>query len=456
MGDPRRPGPGRIAVAGGGGVAVRAKRRLPVARRRLRGCWPIMGLLLCAATLAGAEPAPDGQPDTNAQLQDLFSSTNKVSSSLPAYLRMRQLPATQFGNQLTATLAAELGLYDQAVALFPFGSAGPSSPAAALPDQSAVAVDAAEAIARLSRGRRIVIVNEAHHLAQTRALFLDLLPRLRQQGFDHYCAEALYDDEIGQRGYPLRSSGIYTREPVFGEVLRTAAKLGYSLCGYDADDAKTQQARETGQAENLARLLREHPDARLIVHAGYGHARKDRTVADAVPMAAELRRLTGLDPLTVDQTTLHADAPRSREHPAYRPLLAKLAGATRASILLDAAGKPWSLQPTAYDVSVVLPDPAPARGRAGWLWSLPGRLAVTGFVADCDGHYPCAIEARHADESPEAVSADIVVRERADANVPAFALAAGQYRLRRVGPDGTVLGDAALQVAPMPPAADKP
>jgi len=410
------------------------------------GLATLAGLGLSAAF--ATTPQSDQGNAAADRFLDLLREWNTASETLPVYLEAR---AEKEGGgsqraQLVAMMASELGLYDAAVEAWPLGSGATRSQPSSLPPADAKVVDAGEAIARLARDHRVVVVNEAHHAAQTRAIFLDLLPRLRELGFDWYCAETLAEDDVGRlqrEGYPVRASGVYSKEPVFGAVLRRAVRLGYSVCAYEAE-GDSQQARETGQAENIARLLREHPRSRILVHAGYGHARKDITVHDARPMAAEIARLAGIEPLAVDQTTLAAVA--ARENRAYRPLLARLPPGARASVFVDAGGHPWSLEPAAYDVSVVLPSPPPRYGRAGWLWTIPGKVPVSGFDADCMDRYPCAIEARHVGEGRGAVSADIVVREQAEEAIPSLALFPGDYTLRFIGPDGAELRETSLKV----------
>jgi hypothetical protein len=407
----------------------------------------VMGIPLAARPQA----KESGDADA-ARFLALIQKWGSSPDTFPVYLEARAFEretGASYTGQILATMASEVGLYDTAVERWPLGPGGTRGTPAALPSDGATVVDAAKAIARIAQDRRVVIVNEAHHAAQTRAIFIDLLPRLRELGFDWYCAETLEDADLARlqrEGYPIRRSGVYSKEPLFGEVLRAAVRLGFSLCAYESE-GDTQQARETGQAENLAAVLRDHPGARILVHAGYGHARKDITVKDARPMARELERLAGIDPLTVDQTTLGAIVAPARENPAYRPLWRRLPADARASVFLQSNDTAWSLEPRAYDVSVILPAPSPSHGRAGWLWLIPGKVVVSGFDADCQGHYPCAIEALHAGEDDEAVPADVIVHERPGAPVPALALFPGDYRIRTVAPDGTRLREETLQVS---------
>jgi len=146
-------------------------------------------------------------------------------------------PTRALIEQVLAAAEAELGAYDEAVLHFPYGAPALREAAPALPTRETWrAVDAADTIAALAASRRIVLVNEAHHVAQTRALTLALLPRLRALGFTHFAAEGLdeRDRDLAARGYPVDSSGIYVREPLYGEIIRTALRLGFVVVAYES------------------------------------------------------------------------------------------------------------------------------------------------------------------------------------------------------------------------------
>ena len=58
--------------------------------------------------------------------------------------------------------------------------------------------------------------------------------------------------------------------------------------------------RELGQAQNLAQLLENDPDARIFVYAGLDHIVEEEHDGRK-RMAAYLREITNIDPLTVNQ-----------------------------------------------------------------------------------------------------------------------------------------------------------
>ena len=295
-------------------------------------------------------------------------------------------------------------------------------------------VDAAEQVAALATGRRVVMVNEAHHLPQTRLLTFALLPKLRALGFTHFAVEGLdpADAQLQARGYPTDASGFYVGEPVYAELVRTAIRLGYRLVAYEPVDPGQlrHQNRETFQAIALKKVLDRQPAARLFVHAGYAHIDKQpgQLPTGVRPMAAELKRLSGVEPLSVDQTTLllgDSHDPAS----AYRQLLVAHAPRT-ASVLVPVAGGPaWSFRPDYHDVTVLLPDPTSGT-RPSWLALAGRRQAVPIDASACGRALPCLVEARHADEGDDAIPADQFLRLHADDPHGPLYLAPGRYRLR--------------------------
>jgi hypothetical protein len=267
---------------------------------------------------------------------------------------------------------------------------------------------AVEAIAALARDRQAVFFNEAHHLPLTRTLTVELLAKLREEGFDTFAAETLYasDDELAARGYPVEGTGFYTQEPICAEMVRTALKLGYHVVAYEAETESGGDARESRQARNLyARVFKQHPQARLVLDAGYGHIQESGPYLGGRSMAEYFRAISGIDPLTVDQVVLIPHPDSAHDHPYYLPVMQKLAP-DQPLVFMEKDGKPWSLR-AGYDVSVFFPPPVLRRGRPTWL-SLGGLRRPYPVRGEdmCREAYPCLVEARYADEGEDAIAAD--------------------------------------------------
>jgi hypothetical protein len=273
---------------------------------------------------------------------------------------------------------------------------------------------AVDAIARLAKGRKAVFFNENHSYPLTRTLTVQMLARLRDEGFDTFAAETLYEDDmeaLAKRGFAVSATGFYTEEPVYSEMVHEALRLGYRVVAYEALSNSTADAREAEQARNLKKdVFKRHPDARLVVNAGYAHIQEHGKYLGGSAMAQHFARITDIDPLTIEQTMLIPHDKLASDHPYYREAMTKLAP-KQPIVFVDKEGKPWSLKGKAYDVSVFFPEETLQRGRPTWL-SLGGLrqpFEVSGRM--CDEQYPCMVEARYDGEPDEAIPADRAVIE---------------------------------------------
>lgn len=366
-----------------------------------------------------------------------------------------------FARQLLAGTDAELGRYRLALADFPFDQR--ARPAVAIPlpatrptiklieyhdfvdlQRVADAIPAAPAIAAAARERRIVLVNEAHHDAQTRELVLQLLPRLRREGFNYFAAEALIEDgaTLSRRGYPIASSGTeYLHEPLYGEIVRTALRLGYTVVPYDPTTPVAD--RDLTQAQNLyTRVFAHDPTARLLVLAGYAHIDKaPGELGPVTPMAMRLAALTGIAPLSIDQTTfreIHPEPP----HDIYRWVIGAYQPHEPVVLREQGSAQLWSSDPQRYDISVILP-PAHGRMRPDWVSLGGARHAYSIDTRLCAAVLPCLVEAHYAGESVDAVAADRYLFLTAP-DASRLYLFPGAYRLRAVDARGHTLAEQSI------------
>jgi hypothetical protein len=379
--------------------------------------------------------------------------------------QMAQLPAPElsFARQLLAGTDCELGLYEQALADFPFDQRQPPNVAiprpATLPtiklldynffvdpEVVADAVPAAGYIAKAAAQRRLLLVNEAHHDAHTRELVLQLLPKLRASGYNYFAAEALIEGNasLQRRGYPITTSGTeYLHEPLYGEIIREAIRLGYILVPYDPTQVNAD--RDASQAATLyQRVFAHDPTARLFVLAGYAHVDKATgRLGGSTPMAMQLQRLSGVEPLSVDQTTFREIRPEP-PHDVYQWVVNNYH--PHQPVVLDIRGsdKPWSSDPARYDISVILP-PTRGRMRPDWLALGGERHPYPIDSRLCAGTTPCEVSARYAGESDDAIAADRHAFLEAPAHSRLY-LRPGRYRLLARDSQGRSLGERDITV----------
>lgn len=440
----------------------------------------------CSAMLLAAASARAQSYDQAAVR--MFHALSERPDPLDRYLYLQKLnpqlsPANQgLAAQMSAFALAELGQYNRAVLVFPLKMS--PVPGLELPDpRDWQAESALDVIARQAVGRRIVMVNEVHHNAQTRALTLQLLPRLRALGFTHLAIEALGDDpDLTKRGYPVRSSGTeYLQEPLYGEIVREGLRLGFVLISYDDDAAGgNTEAREVGQARNLVdRVFAKNPEARLVVTAGYAHVDKAvGRLGRARPMAMTLARLTGLDPLSIDQAQF-LEAEWNADDDYHR--LTALFPSDAPEVLVDkASGRPWSAAPKLYDITVISPrsltlkalgaeevdDPVHGRFRVlsngmqmdtqafvafndmqrpAWLGLDGQRRPYPIDTRLCREQIPCVVDAHYIGESDQATPADIFAFLKPTSSTKLY-LRPGRYRLRARTDQGRILSQSVVEI----------
>ena len=135
-----------------------------------------------------------------------------------------------------------------------------------------------EGIQRIAESHRVVMIMEDHFVSKHREMIGATLPIFREAGFTHYAAEGIGETSslLASRGYPAVTSGFYTSDPQFGNLLRRALDLRYTVTGYDFRPF-SHEARENYAAKQLAKLIQADPKTKLLVHAGFAHVFKYET-----------------------------------------------------------------------------------------------------------------------------------------------------------------------------------
>lgn len=174
-------------------------------------------------------------------------------------------------------------------------------------------VNAIDFISKNINDQRVVILNEAHHIAKHRILSLELLDTLKKKAFTHIAIEALNNDTFyNKNGFPKQlETGFYISEPIFGNFLRKAHQLGFTVFGYDKifdckyDKEKPnycRNKRELTQAIEIKNVLQNDSNAKVFVHCGFAHL-EEKTKDDWIKMAEFLEMISGIDPLTINQAS---------------------------------------------------------------------------------------------------------------------------------------------------------
>lgn len=157
----------------------------------------------------------------------------------------------------------------------------------------------------IGKENQFVLFNEAHHVPRHRYLVGTLLKDYYDLGFRYLGLEALFKDSLDQRGYLNYSDGVYTREPVMGNLIREAKRMGYKVFNYEGINGGQQREKDQvrGIKENV---LDVNPKGKAIILAGYAHINEDCNKQHKW-MACLLQDDLGVNPYTINQTELMPD-----------------------------------------------------------------------------------------------------------------------------------------------------
>jgi hypothetical protein len=328
-----------------------------------------------------------------------------------------------------------------------------SSPLENYSPRSAVA-----AISAAADKHQIVIVNEEHRTPVHRALTHRLLSALYRKGFRYLAVETLRveDTELNKRGYPTQKSGYYTFDPIFGDVIRQAIKLGFKTVAYEAEQRcpkpeefiACQNYREVAQAQNIYdRILKNDRQAKILIHAGRGHASKGKEENGFAFMGRHLWNISGIEPFTVDQEDYSERKNPVDERPLYRLVTAKNFLLKEPTVFQSPEGKFFS-DSDGYDLRVFTPRAQYAGGRPNWL-PLGGtrrsfrmnlkKLNLQTRQGKLKSEEPLLLQAFFKHEGADAIPVDQIILYP-NKEIPVLLLPKGSFIIRAIDETGKVIG----------------
>lgn len=244
-----------------------------------------------------------------------------------------------------------------------------------LPD--IVHADARKYIRLAARNRRVVMINESFSKPLHRAFTAGLLEEFYQMGYRYLAMEMLNNFANQRLSTVGMHSGYYVCEPVAGELMRKAIQLGYTLISYEDTAAAVHNAnqRDSAQAANLYNIVRSDSSAKILVHASYAHISKKQQPDGYIPMALAFWRLSGIEPLTIDQTDMTEESNFGYGRVIYQAYTAKFKISEPSIALLN--NSPVNVtDKDLYDLCVIHPPTQWLDGRPTWL-SLGGTRQPT-------------------------------------------------------------------------------
>jgi hypothetical protein len=188
-------------------------------------------------------------------------------------------------------------------------------------------VDAVEFILKKYGNEPLIMINEAHNRGQHRDFARHLLEKLYNKGFRYLAAEGLNgkDSLVHKRGFPIQETGYYVKEPAFGQMIRQALSLGFTLVAYEDTTAynlkltsvENSNNRESGQTRNILSVFQKDSTAKILVYAGHGHIEK-KTTNEWVKMGERLCKAFNRDLPSIDCTAMKEGFERKDENSMFK------------------------------------------------------------------------------------------------------------------------------------------
>lgn len=315
--------------------------------------------------------------------------------------------------------------------------------------------DAVQEIAKLADKHQVIMINEEHDTPLHRAFTARLLPILYKKGFRYLTAETLGEDTatLRTRGYPVQKTGFYSVDPVFGDMLRTALKLGFKLVPYEHRPEERciptaekpnfcQNERERGQAQNLYdNIFKDDPKAKVLVHVGRGHNQKLK-FDDWAMMAWHFKEISGIDPFSINQMMSERSEPKY-ERPEYRYITSKRKF-TEPIVFQSKSGDLW--KGNGFDLVVYHPRTRYENGRPVWLKMdrkrKPHKIKNK-FLPKTKDNY--LVQAFVEGENTDAVPVDQIIISNPK-NAPVLLLTKGRFNIRLLDEMGKIAGHYELTV----------
>ncbi len=228
--------------------------------------------------------------------------------------------------------------------------------------------DAIKYISFLAKNYRVIMINEAQNKPLHRAFTLLLLEDLYKKGFRYLAMEMLNNYSTHSVDKINAASGYFTNEPVAGELARTALRLGYKLVSYEdtAADIHTATERDAIQAKNINQVILRDSSAKILVLAGYGHIAKKSMDNNYIPMGMAFKKMSGSDPLCIDQTGMTEGSELAYGKAFYQAYIEKFDISTPSVAMLGNEAINITNDDN-YDVVIIHPPTVFHDGRPTWL-----------------------------------------------------------------------------------------
>ncbi|MCR8669217.1 hypothetical protein NO995_16135 [Aestuariibaculum sp. M13] len=290
--------------------------------------------------------------------------------------------------------------------------------------------DAKDYILSQANNEKIIMINEMHYNATHRIFTEELLKDLYAKGYKNLCVEALYNDGSDTLLNALRYSkyefGTYLWNPQFSNMIRKALKIGFKIHAYETKGDIGGEVREIDQANNMAKIIKENPDEKFLIHCGSGHALEGNIkFFGGAALAGRLHQLTGIDPFTIDQVFYSEKSKRENSN-----IFSQAFNFENYSILLDKNSKPFGYKKGEERMDLVVFHPMTTYNnkRPNWVFER-GNKDVEINMNKINLEFPVMVLAFNSNEElHEAIPIDITEVEKRDAGCH-LGLPKGNYNI---------------------------
>ncbi|CAN1536455.1 hypothetical protein MCETHM1_01584 [Flavobacteriaceae bacterium] len=302
--------------------------------------------------------------------------------------------------------------------------------------------DAKEYILYRSKNEKLIIINEAHNNSRHRVFTTSLLKGLYKNGYHFLGIEALDDTLINQRKFPvLKGGSMYIHESQYGNLIKEALDIGFTLFNYEYKwvKGKTQKDREREQAENIAKIMAQNPNAKFLIHCGYDHLNEGTPGIKEweKAMASRVHDLSGINPFTIDQIPCSEKGDLKFNTPYIQ-----MANIKKPSIMVNVQGKTYfgEIGKERADCSIIYPVSTYTNQRPDWL-TLDGQRKTFHFTSNSITEYPVLVMAyRNNEFEQEGIPADVIEVKNKDEKVD-LVLNKGDYRIIVKNKDYKIIQD---------------
>lgn len=267
-------------------------------------------------------------------------------------------------SQMGATYYSISGQYKPALESWDttFGRVKKLNTADSLKFTKLIPVNAQDYILEKAGHEKVIIINEAHHNASHRTFASSLLQGLYDRGYRYLGLETLAGDSLNITKFAALNSGYYSQEPEFGNFIYNALKIGFKLFPYEAEG--NNKEREIGEAKNIFDFMQKNKEGKYLIYCGYQHAYEGIHKSWEKTMAGRLSDLTGINPLTIDQTQFS-----EKSNLKYNEPLLRLINNTVPVVLKDENQIIYNGEDKELftDIKIIHPITKYIKGRPDWM-----------------------------------------------------------------------------------------